>query len=414
MFSGGVNNDTKFYDILKLQKNCSDNDIKKAYRKLAMKYHPDKSNSENREENEKKFKEISNAYDVLKDKEKRELYDKYGEAALKNMGGGGSNPFDIFESFFGNGMGSPFGFSRGASKRVKRGDDRIEEIHIDLEDLYNNVVKTIEIKQRIICPKCDGSGANSKEDKIKCLSCDGKGKIMNVVQIGPGMIQQSMTTCHKCQGKGKIIKNKCTICKGAKVILKTKKINLKIENGYKNNKKIYFPNLAHHDPECDEQGDLILIVKLKEHNLFKKTSNNLIYFKNILLSEALTETKFVISHLDGRQIVLKTNDIIKPNMEYIVENEGLYDSNNNKGHLILHFNIVFPEKLDNDRKKYLKKILPVFNKDIPEHIKEIKKIKFYGEKMKCAEVDLDEESSENKNFNNYSNNDNDNVECTQQ
>ena len=401
---------TKFYKTLGVDKNATDNEIKKAYRKLAMKYHPDKSNKENKEENEKKFKEISNAYDILKDKEKRDLYDKYGEQGLKNMGGG-SNPFDIFESMFGNGMGGPFGFS-GQSRRSRRtrGEDRIEEIYIDLEDLYNNVVKTIEIKHKIICYSCNGSGAETPEDIINCEHCDGKGKVMRVIQIGPGMIQQSMSICDKCSGKGKIIKKKCSVCNGKKITIKKKKINLKIENGYKNNNKIHFPDLAHHNPDCDEQGDLVIVIKMKEHKIFKKNNNNLIIKKNILLSEALTETKFVISHLDGRQLILKSNCIIKPNTEYIVKKEGLYDSNNNKGHLIIQFNIIFPDTLDTERKKYLRKILPIYDVDIPEHIKEIKNIEYYGEKITGEEVNLDKEEEYNNSYHSNS----ENVECAQQ
>ena len=403
-------NDTKLYDVLGLSKECSDNEIKKSYRKLAMKYHPDKSNSANKEKNEKKFKEISNAYEVLKDKEKRSLYDKYGEQAINNGAGGNSNPFDIFESFFGNGTGGPFGFSNMGERRKRktRAADRIEEIEIDLEDLYNNVVKKIEIKQKVKCLNCDGSGAETPQDITKCLACDGKGKVMRVVQIGPGMIQQTMSTCDKCNGLGKIISRKCHVCYGSKINTKTKNIKLKIENGYKTNKKLHFPNLADYNPDCDVQADLILVIKLREHNIFKINTNNLIIKKNILLSQALTETKFVISHLDGRQLILKTDQIIKPNIEYIVTGEGLYDSNNNKGHLIIQFNIIFPETLDIERKKYLNKILPTNKKDIPEHIKEIKNIEYYGETFTGDEVNLENEKK-NDRYNN-----NENVECSQQ
>ena len=406
-------NNSKFYNILGLNKDCNDNEIKKSYRKLAMKYHPDKSNDSNREQNEQKFKEISNAYDVLKDKEKRNMYDRFGEEGLKNMGGGGGNPFDIFESFFGNGMGGPFGFSGHSQSRQRRrrADDRIEEIEIDLEDLYNNVIKTIEIKHKIICYSCNGTGAASKEDIIKCSHCDGKGKVMRIIQVGPGMIQQTMTKCNKCDGKGTIIKNICKECKGNKTLIKKKKIKLRVENGYKNNKKIHFPNLGHHDPECDEQGDLILVIKIKEHELFKKSSNNLIIKKNILLSDSLSGFKFIISHLDGRQLILNSNIIIKPDTEYIVKDEGLYDSNNIKGNLIIQFNIIFPDSLDIERKKYLKKILPIQNVNIPEHIKEIKNIEFYGENISAEEIDL-EDNYENRNS--YSHNENENVECSQQ
>ena len=216
--------------------------------------------------------------------------------------------------------------------------------------------------------------------------------------------------CIKCNGKGKIIKNVCKVCDGKRILVKNKKIKLKIENGYRNNKKIHFPNLGHHDPDCDEQGDLILIIKIKEHEIFKKSNNNLIIQKNILLSDALSGFRYVISHLDGRQLILNSNIIIKPGTEYIVRDEGLYNSNNVKGNLIIHFNIIFPDVLDDERKKYLKKILPIHTENIPEHIKEVKNIEYYGENISAEEIDLENESE------NYyhSNNDNENVECSQQ
>ena len=252
-----------------------------------MKYHPDKCNGDKDKEN--KFKNISHAYDVLKDKEKRQSYDRFGEEGLKGMGGGG-DPFDIFSSFFGEGGGpfggNPFGGMGGFSRR-SRAKDRVEEINIDLEDIYNCVSKKIDIKQKTTCLSCNGTGAKSKSDLIICSKCNGKGKIMKITQIGPGMMQQSVSDCYDCGGRGKIIKEKCPECKGQKLVIKNRTINLPIHKGIKQGEKIVIPDMAHHNPDCDEQGDLILVVNIVKHNRFDRKGNNLIMYKNILLSEAL-------------------------------------------------------------------------------------------------------------------------------
>ena len=181
MFSSG-NKSTKLYDILGVSSTSTDSEIKKAYRKKAMKYHPDKSNAQNKESNEEKFKALSHAYDILKDSEKRSTYDKYGEEGLKGMSGfDGADPFDIFQNFFSGGMGgSPFGFhtSSSRSRRSRRAPDRMEEINIDLEDIFNGVTKKIDIKQKVRCLHCNGTGAQNPSDVTRCNICQGKGKMM--------------------------------------------------------------------------------------------------------------------------------------------------------------------------------------------------------------------------------------------
>jgi len=393
MFSSGQVDNQKLYDYLGVSKTASDSEIKKAYRKLAMKFHPDKCGGD--KENEGKFKNISNAYDILKDKEKRQNYDRFGEEGIKGMGGGG-DPFDIFNSFFGGG-GSPFSGMGGSSfmgggfrSRRRRGKDRVEEINVELEDIYNTINKKIDIKQKIICNDCKGSGANSPSDIETCGKCDGKGKVMRIVQIGPGMIQQSLSECDKCNGKGKSIKVKCKTCNGNKIVTKNKTISLPIHKGIKQGEKIRIPDLAHHDPECDEQGDLIIIVNIIKHERFTRKGHNLIYDKNILLSEALCGVKFIISHLDGREIMFTTEEIINPEQEYYVKDEGLPIDEFNSGDLIINFKIIFPDVLDNERKTYLKKILPVSTENIENKNIEVKIIENYGEKIDMEEVNLDE------------------------
>lgn len=396
MFRNSTSCDNKLYDVLGVSKNANDSELKKAYRKLAMKFHPDKSTPQNKEVNETKFKEISNAYDILKDSEKRKLYDQFGEEGLASSGGmSGANPFDIFENIFGGGVGGPFGFSGhgGGGRKRRRGNDRVEEIPIDLEDLYNNVVKKIEIRQKVICLDCKGNGAASQSDVVTCTQCGGKGKVMRIMNLGPGMIQQTMTDCNKCGGEGKSILNKCSKCRGNRIIVKNKKISIPIEKGMKDGRKITIDDLADHNPDCIEQGDLVLIIRIKNHDTFIRKGEDLHLNKNILLSEALCGVKFVFSHLDGRQVLVKYNDIIKPNQEYCIRDEGLYKDNFNRGNLIINFNIIYPDQLDKERKMYLSKILPINNNNNTDnHIGETKILENIGEKIEMEEVNLENES----------------------
>ena len=153
------------------------------------------------------------------------------------MGGfEGGDPFDIFQNFFGGGMGgNPFGFhsSGRRTKRTRRAQDRVEEINIDLEDIYNNVTKKIDIKQRVRCLSCFGYEHRPKVIFQSDNICQGKGKMMRIINIGPGMVQQSLTTCEKCRGEGKLIKRKCLNCGGKGVEIKKKVINLPIENDFR-------------------------------------------------------------------------------------------------------------------------------------------------------------------------------------
>lgn len=405
MFSNRTQ-DNKLYDILGVPRNASDDEIRKKYRKLALKHHPDR-NPNNKEENEVKFKEISHAYEILKDKEKRKMYDDLGEEGLKNMGGGGGgNPFDIFENIFGarggfGGGGNPF----GRTTRVRRGKDRIEEIPIELEDLYNNTVKKIDIKQKVLCLDCNGSGAKNSSFIKECSACGGKGMVMRIINMGP-MIQQTTSMCDKCSGKGKLIDEAgiCEKCNGSKLVVKKKVISLPIEKGTKDKKKITIPDMAHHDPDADEQGDLILVINILDHPKFKRQGYNLVIERNILLSEALCGVKFKIYHLDGREILIKTNEIVKPNEEYRIPKEGLPKDNYNYGDLIVRFNIIFPETLTNERKHYLTKLLPVKKEE--EKYKEDIEVKFLenaGERINMEEVNLDEQGNPNEG-----------VECVQQ
>ena len=398
--------DNKYYDILGVTRDATDEQLKKSYRKLAMKHHPDK-NPNNREEHEKIFKDISTAYDVLKDPEKRKIYDDLGEEGLNSMnGGGGGNPFDIFENIFGGGFGPGMGGGFRQQRR-RRGKDRIEEIPIELEDLYNNTTKKIEIKQRVCCLDCSGRGVKDSSFIKECTACGGKGRVMRIIQMGPGMIHQTMSTCDKCNGDGKFIDPRgiCKACEGKKFVIKNKVINLPIEKGFKDGKKIVIPDMAHYEPDVEEQGDLVLILKILEHPTFKKDGSNLVYEKNVLLSEALCGVKFKLYHLDGRELQVSTEEIVKPNEEYILRGEGLGKDSYKNGDLIIRFNIIFPDVLSKERKHYLGKILPL-GEEVKFSDKAISKVlENVGERIDMEEVNFD---------NHQRDEDTGGVECVQQ
>ena len=399
-------NDTKYYDILGVSKNATNDELKKSYRKLAMKHHPDK-NPDNKEENEKLFKEVTTAYDVLKDPEKRRIYDDLGEDGINSMngGGGGGNPFDIFENIFGGGGFGP-GMGGFRQKKKRRGKDRIEEIPIELDDLYNNVVKKIEIKQKVCCLDCSGRGVKDPSFIKECTACGGKGVVMRIIQMGPGMIHQTQSMCDKCQGKGKKIDPKgiCETCKCNKYVIKNKVINLPIEKGFRDNKKIVIPDMGHFEPDVEEQGDLVLILKILEHPTFKRDGFNLIVEKNILLSEALCGVKLKIYHMDGREMAIQTDEIVKPNEEYIIRGEGLSKDEYRIGDLIFRFNILFPDSLSKERKHYLSKILPINSEEISfSQKREVKILENVGERINMEEVNFDKNVEEENG-----------VECVQQ
>lgn len=349
---------TKYYEILGISKDANQDELKRAYKKAAFKYHPDKGG------NPEKFKEVSQAYDVLNDPEKREIYDQYGEDALKEgMGGGGGshNPFDIFESFFGGG-----GFGGGSSRgrRQKQGDDVVHSLKVSLEDLYNGTSKKLSLSRNVICSKCKGKGSKSGSSGT-CYGCQGTGMKVSTRQIGPGMIQQMQHVCNECRGSGQVLseKDKCTQCKGNKVTPEKKVLEVHVERGMQHGQKISFEGQADEAPDTIT-GDIVFVLQLKEHPKFKRKYDDLYVEHTISLTEALCGFQFALTHLDGRQLLIKSNpgEVIKPGQYKAINDEGMpqYQRLIMKGRLYIHFNVEFPDPgvLSPDQCCRLEKILP--------------------------------------------------------
>tara|TARA_Y100001970_G_scaffold186363_1_gene226679 strand:+ start:18130 stop:19305 length:1176 start_codon:yes stop_codon:yes gene_type:complete len=335
-------NNERLYNILGVNKNATKIEIKKAYRKLAMKYHPDKNKDSDSEE---KFKEISGAYEILGDDDKRKRYDSFGEEGINSRRGG--NPFGGFSNIF--------GFS--SNNRVSK--NRVEKINVSLEDIYNSKPLNINLNKKIKCTLCNGRGGMFDTSVIKCDKCNGQGKVMRVIQIGPGMIQQVVQPCNNCKQTGKIIKNgeECTRCDGKKLETIKKNIDISLL-GVSDGDKIVIHGEANEDISCEETGDLILVIVEKKNEKFRREGNDLYIKQKILLSEALCGVKFIIEHMDERKIYVEHNDIITPGMKKMIVNEGMVDKNGFSGNLVIEFDIVFPKKLDSERKNYLGKLLP--------------------------------------------------------
>lgn len=304
--------DTRYYDILGVSKNASQDDLKKAYKKAAIKNHPDKGGDP------EKFKELAQAYEVLSDPEKREIYDQYGEDALKEgMGGGagGHDPFDIFQSFFG---GSPFGGSSRGGRRQRRGQDVVHPMKVSLEDLYLGTTKKLSLTRNGICSKCKGKGSKSG-DSMTCPGCQGSGMKVTIRQLGPSMMQQMQHPCNECKGTGETIneKDRCSACKGEKVVPEKKVLEVVVEMGMQNGQKITFPGAADEAPDTIT-GDVIFVIQQKEHPKFKRKGDDLFVEHNLSLTEALCGFQFVLTHLDGRQLLIKSNpgELVKPGESY--------------------------------------------------------------------------------------------------
>ena len=405
MFGGrGQSNDIELYDLLNVKKDSSPAEIKKSYRKLAMKYHPDKNNESTAEE---RFKKISMAYDILSDTEKRDKYDKYGLEGLKAMSSGGGppmDPFNIFNNIFNNSSNSNFfnPFERQERRKTKT-KNRIEKIDIDIEDIFNEKELLINYNKKIICTLCDGKGTLNASDIISCKTCEGKGKIIRIIQMGPNMISQSQEICSSCRGRGKYIEdhNKCPECLDNKKVNTTKKIKLKLSNKYKNNEQIVFEGESDQEVGVDMFGDLIIVISYKKHPLYEYDNNyNLILNKDITLGQAICGMSFDIDHLDNKKFSINCKEIINPNSKKVIKGKGI----NSSGDLIILFNIIFPTSLSDERKLYLSKIL---NYTIP----------VYNENNKYVmEEYIDNNYTEDSNMDNMENmeNNGENVECHQQ
>ncbi|XP_017266141.1 dnaJ homolog subfamily A member 1 [Kryptolebias marmoratus] len=349
--------ETGFYDTLGVKPSATPEELKKAYRKLALKYHPDKNPAEG-----EKFKQISQAYEVLSDAKKRELYDRGGEKAIKEGGTGGSgggggfaSPMDIFDLFFGGGS---------RMHRERKGKNIVHQITVTLEDLYNGATRKLAVQKNCICDKCEGRGSRKGALQV-CMSCHGTGMQVRMHQLLPGMVQQVSTVCHVCQGQGQRInqKDRCKTCGGRKMLRQKKILEVHVDKGMKDGQKIVFHGEGDQEPGL-EPGDIIIVLDQQEHPFFTRRGQDLLMSMELQLVEALCGFKKPVQTLDNRTLLVTSHpgELIKPGDTKCVLNEGMptYRRPFEKGRLIIHFSVVFPPAnfLPKHKLKELERYLP--------------------------------------------------------
>ncbi len=352
-----------YYEILGLTKSASTDEIKKAYRLLAKKYHPDVNKSADAEE---KFKEINEAYEVLSDEQKRRMYDQYGHQGIDHGAGGfGGNPFEGFGSFFGgNGeidLGDIFGSFFGGGSR-KRNDNRPRkgqtiQSRIKISFIDSAKGKTIEenLNKHEICSQCKGVGAESSSDIETCSTCKGVGQI-NKQRRTPFGVVNSADICHFCSGQGKIIKNKCKKCKGQKYTSRTVKTKITIPAGIKNEQEVIVEGFGGPGINGGPSGDLIIFVYVDQHKYFAREGNNVHIDFPISFSDILLEKEVKIPTPYGTEKIKLINDLESGDV-ITVKNKGFKIIGTSKyGDLKLHVKIFIP-KLSRKEKEQLAHVI---------------------------------------------------------
>jgi len=367
----------KYYDFLGVKKDATPKQLKKAFRILAMKHHPDRGGDQ------AKFKELNKVYETLSKPETRELYDKGGEEAVEKGDAGGG---DAFNQFFGGGGGG------GGTKKKKKGQDAVAKIQVTLEDLFNGDMKPLRFKKQMLCDGCQGTGGKGVS---QCRSCNGRGVKMIMRQLGPGMIQQMQSKCGDCNGVGEIIPrgSRCKVCRGAKIMRKSQELKVHINKGMKHGSKIKFREEADQAPNTIP-GDLIVKLDMKEHPRFHREGAHLFYKKTISLIEALTGFEFTILTLEKRTLIVQSlpDVLYSDGSVRAIRDEGMPQEDNPsiRGNLYIIISVKFPSELDDASVEALKKILP-HNKrplntdsDEYEHVR-LKTVDLNKEKLKWKE-----------------------------
>jgi len=291
-----------FYAVLEVSRTASADELKKAYRKQAMKYHPDRNPGD--ESAEHRFKEINEAYDVLKDDQKRSAYDRYGHEAFENGGMGGGGGFgggfdagglgDIFEQMFG------MGGRRGGGGR-RTGADVQVEVEISLTEAFAGVTKPVEVRTRVTCEACDGSGSADKDAGSNvCPTCHGAGKVR--AQQGFFLVER---VCPTCQGSGKTVRNPCKVCHGAGTTEESKTLDIQIPAGVEDGTRIRMPGAGESGGKGVQPGDLYIHVGVKAHDIFQRDGANIYCRVPLRMTQAALGTEVEVPVIDGSRAKVK-------------------------------------------------------------------------------------------------------------
>jgi molecular chaperone DnaJ len=350
-----------YYEILGVAKNAGEDEIKKAYRKLAIKYHPDKNPDDKAAE--EKFKEAAEAYEVLSNPEKRQRYNQFGHAGVSGNaggygGGGGMNMDDIFSQFgdiFGGAFGG-FGGSGGSrgGRRVNRGSNLRIKVKLNLSEIANGVEKKLKVNKHVSCHTCNGSGAkNGNYDT--CRQCNGTGVQTRVQQTILGAMQ-TQTTCSSCHGEGRIIKDKCGTCHGDGIVRGEEVITVNIPAGVADGMQLSMSGKGNAAARGGINGDLLILVEEEEHPELKREGSHLIYNLHISMPDAILGTQVEIPTIDAKAKI-KIEPGTQSGKVLRLKSKGLPDVNSyGRGDLLVEINVFTPTNLSSEEKKLIEQL----------------------------------------------------------
>lgn len=368
------------YEVLGLSKGASDDEIKKAYRKLAKQYHPDMNKEKGAEE---KFKEVQHAYDVLSDAEKRQLYDQYGHAGIdpQAQGAGGFGGFggfggadgvdlgDIFGSFFGGGR-------RQQSRGPRKGDDVMQSFDIEFMDSVNGLKTEIKVSADELCAHCRGSGAQNPNDVHTCSRCSGRGVVDAVQNTILGQIR-TQTTCPSCNGKGKTVSNRCTTCSGEGYTHSTSRVELNIPAGINSGQQLRVPGKGERGTNGGPNGDLYIEIRVRPHKEFKRQGNDIHLTIPLSFVDATLGTSVDVPTVYG-DVNLTVPEGTQPQTVLRLREKGIKDIRSGvPGDQYVHIDVKTPSKLSREERDLYNKLRDLEKKENESLFAKFKK-KFKG------------------------------------
>ena len=372
-----------YYEVLGVNKNATDDELKKAYRKLAKKYHPD-ANPDNKKEAEAKFKEVNEAYENLSDPQKRRMYDQFGPDGPQGFGGAGG-PFggqggyysystsdfgdfgdlgDIFSSFFGGGFGGGRTSGRKQSG-PRKGADLNFTMDITLEQAFLGVEKEIVVTRNETCDTCHGSGAKPGTKPMKCPTCNGTGQVTAVQNTILGQMQ-TRRTCTACHGTGEIIKEPCETCHGKGKVRKQPKIKVKIPAGIDDNQTVVLRGEGEPGEKGGPKGDLYITVRIKRHSIYTRKGNNVMCEVPITITQATLGAELEIPMVDGTKEKYKIPDGTQTGTKFTIRNKGFKSVNSsNIGDFIFTVTVQTPKRLTKEQRDLLMQLAKTMNEQPP-------------------------------------------------
>lgn len=352
-----------YYEILEVSKDASLTDIKKAYRKKALKYHPDKNPGDNSAED--KFKEAAEAYEVLSNEQKRARYDQFGHAGVSGagngFGAGGMTIEDIFSHFgdiFGGGFGGFGGFGssrRGGGRRVNKGSNLRVKVKLTLEEIASGVEKKIKVNKYVTCDTCGGNGAADASSYSDCSTCRGTGQVTRISNTFLGQVQTS-SSCPSCGGEGKVITKKCNSCYGEGIVKDQEIIPIQIPAGVAEGMQMSVSGKGNAARRGGINGDLLILISEEEHSELVRDGNDLLYSLFLSIAEASLGSQSEIPAVGGK-VKIKVEPGTQPGKILRLRGKGLPDVNGyGKGDLLVNINVWIPKVLTKEEKRILTKL----------------------------------------------------------